>query len=197
MAGYFWDGSACTACSDSDCQTCSAASTCTKCISNFLVGGACDTCIDNNELKLYTTTTNTCGACIQNCDSCSDTSTCSKCHTGYYIKKSDSTSCIQHCNGNTQKIVGDYCYEVSDCSAVTNCLQCGSKNTCETGRCASGFYLAANGQCDSCDTGCLTCEDKYKCTTCDTPTYKLQASLKCVQVCDEGYFDTGSSIENY
>jgi proprotein convertase subtilisin/kexin type 5 len=182
----------CKACPP-NCSTCSTDSLiCDSCATGyFLLGTNCApntiNTIGFSQLKLDGFSY----ACqVSNCAEYLSCGKCTKCQNGFYVRKSDSHACLT-CDSNTQKVLGDYCYEVSDCG-ISNCLQCGSANTCEDNRCASRFFRAAAGHCEACTTGCLVCDDQSSCCTCDTPTYKLQVS-KCVLECHDGYYLSGES----
>jgi proprotein convertase subtilisin/kexin type 5 len=181
-----------------NCEECTSESVCITCSSGYLKaspgdycvsesdcinGQSCDENEENGPICQISQTTDLVTCDVENCLECLACGKCTKCQDPSYVSKSTS-QCVT-CSSDTQKIIGYYCYEVADCG-VSNCLQCGSTNTCEDNRCASKYFRTAGGLCESCTAGCLICEDQSSCCTCDTG-YKLQGS-KCVSECQDGFY---------
>jgi hypothetical protein len=204
---YVFSTSLAVACSgeyDTGTEKCMACPpNCVECVTDSIVCDCCEpgyyllgtNCVPENINSYGYTQINKDGSAytceIMNCVEYLACGKCSSCDANFYIRKSDSHSCVA-CTSDNQKIVSKFCYEISDCG-ISNCLQCGSPNTCEDNRCASRFFRTAGGHCESCTTGCLVCEDQSACCACDTGlSYKLQES-KCVLECHDGFYISGKS----
>jgi hypothetical protein len=192
----FNSNNVCDPCPD-NCDACSSSTVCTTCKTGYLKAVPGDYCVSTSDcsggLSCYEEDGTTCvisetlceNCSIDNCETCLVSGKCLKCSEGFYVRKSDSSACVETCNSITQLIVSDYCYAAADCG-VSNCLKCGSRNTCASGQCASGFFLLNSGQCSACDTDCTSCQDKSTCTVCGNS--KLLQNGKCVSSCTAGYY---------
>lgn len=148
-----------------NCKTCTfdatLAATCTDCTGAY-VWSATDTacvlcdpnctakkcdvagslkCNDGKCVAGYGTSSGTCAKCGVNCAECyAAAGTCEKCNSGYKVK-TDNKDCAM---------------------CISNCDFCTNGATCDTGRCASGYFFKSA-------TSCLACYSITNCKSCTSP----------------------------
>lgn len=142
-----WNSGTCKTCV-TGCETCSDGSTCSACAAGYWP---------------VATSTTTCASCGSNCVTCASATTCTKCKTGFYAKAGACTACTGNCNtcdGAGPKCDSGKCKLKYKRAADGNCVSCDQTKP--------GFWWDATttGSCTSCQSNCLTCQDKTKCQTC-------------------------------
>lgn len=191
--GTYKDSLSCVDC-DTKCTKCSgSASTCTECVSPYLLyNNQClASCLSDITIKVDTQ----CIDCDSNCKYCSGTTTtCTACDTDRVLQ---GTVCQVSCNSGYTTTSSS----LTTCVACSGCLTCsGSTTTCITcdpslylynsqclSSCPSGTYTNGN-ICSTCDSSCVTCEGAGSCTSCISE--KVMFGALCLSACPAGYEDT-------
>lgn len=160
---YYFDGSACVACS-SGCQTCRSADFCEIC-ENGQVSNGVGVCIAPSCDFLY------CGECS------ADNTACTTC----------SMRAFKAANGQCEKC-GEGCKQ---CTGATACTSCGDGNykpSPENGvcTCKDGFY-SSESKCLQCNEACQTCTGGTAgdCTACSEGWTRDEATGTCTPQCAE------------
>jgi len=168
---FYFDSVAgtCTACTDSDCETCSTAvGVCEKCSTGFFVEtDACSPC--NTDLS-------------EQCITCSeDGQTCNSCEEGFFVKENACVAC------STEKTNCLACN-----AAGTTCEKCEANYFLSAGsctKCASGTYSAIGAtECTACeDEGCAECSGAGEDTCSSCQAMYIPAGNACTK-CPNGQF---------
>jgi hypothetical protein len=178
--GYYQNTSnyQCSSC-PSNCLSCSNQSTCIVCSSYYYqyISSGAVSCVSNCPDMYYTPTvvdgTGQCGACGTNCYACVDGQTCTQCILSSYV------------------IVSGTCTPYN----CVHCLTCNNNNnTC--GQCLPSYYLFNNGCLASCPDSYYADNSTGQCLSCVTNCLLCEEANSCM-LCISGYiFVNGSSCEN-
>ncbi|CDO71899.1 hypothetical protein BN946_scf184940.g46 [Trametes cinnabarina] len=164
---------------------CSASGTCT-CPAGFN-GTSCETCAPGFFGP-------TCQACPADCTSCDDGMTGTGRCLQLAIKNAPSTcNCLNGvCN--------------SDGTCACNAGWTTGANGTSCAKCATGFFLNSDGNCEVCGLGCTQCADgNGECISCksgftqnandNTQCFAAQATTSTGTVCPDGSFSNGTSCQ--
>ncbi|CAG9329240.1 unnamed protein product [Blepharisma stoltei] len=205
-SGKYWDGSACQAC-EYPCKECSAATTCTACLSNSIAGlkqylynNDCYSDCPEGTLKSGLI----CVDCNSSCKECAvTTDTCISCNSSKYLYNGE---CLKECPADYTVQLGNVC---EDCSS--NCDTCKGTfdycTTCPTGKvlqgsscqtkCDTGYTTIGSGyECTACVGNCSACSGQtYYCTSCLNGLYLYQGN--CINSClDKSTVPVGNTCQN-
>ncbi|CAD8092786.1 unnamed protein product [Paramecium primaurelia] len=160
--------SQCSACTISNCLTCTGPTVCTTCQNGYFWQTSQYLQQPSNGSQ------GSCQPCMQGCQTCSNNQSCQTCFSGYYM--------VYPYSGI------NYCQLCSTVPAISNCLTCDTSQTAPHAQsliptcrsCPSGYYLYS-GKCVVCTGGCLACDADNSCTQCVSQGYAYdQANKKCV-----------------
>ncbi|CAD8182852.1 unnamed protein product [Paramecium pentaurelia] len=160
--------SQCSACTISNCITCTGPTVCTTCQNGYFWQTSQYLQQPSNGSQ------GSCQPCMQGCQTCSNNQSCQTCFSGYYM--------VYPYSGI------NYCQLCSTVPAISNCLTCDTSQTAPHAQsliptcrsCPSGYYLYS-GKCVVCTGGCLACDADNSCTQCVSQGYAYdQTNKKCV-----------------
>lgn len=187
-----------------ECKLCENASECRRC--SELNPAFCEDCYEsyfnNNGVcqhncpKGYFKSKKQCLKCPSGCIECSSENTCSKCTIGFFYKNG---LCSSDCGaGWAPDVYSSSCKKCFD----SRCAQCFAEdeNLCQ--KCLNGFklfenvcyakcplgYYDNNGFCVKCAKGCLDCESRESCRSCDYSRNLVMYEGKCVENCPAGFY---------
>ncbi|TNJ26950.1 High cysteine membrane protein [Giardia muris] len=166
-------GSTIPNCEQTDTDSVSGATICTKCSSGF--GPTADK--------------KSCTECQSNCLECTSDGVCTSCNTGFYISPTGKT-CLQSCGIYAVITAANACVCTSGKATDEGCVPayCGTDLDC-----LSGQFCNASHICDSCDTKCLSCAGtSSNCTSCASRHYLSEGACntgcQTTSDCPSGYY---------
>lgn len=209
----------CKAICPSHCTKCDQPTKCLECelpykLITFAGVTDCSDCIDNYRYDYDTHTCIELKCNFAHCKICKSDTECKTCDKTYEI---DENGGCDACTTGYEKDpnVEDFTCKKIDCSAIKQCIQCGSSSTiCE--RCRSPYVVDSKGGCDACEDGyekdpnseeftckqidcsaikhCNKCgSSSTTCEECQSP-YTVDENKQCNK-CIEGYFQDKDAQE--
>ena len=167
----------CVAC-NANCKSCTSATTCVACLSNFFLSSG------------------TCTRCPNNCDICTTATTCALCDAGFFRGTVNNVqTCYAQCPESffpqirTTPAATAIDPQPLLCTACAlNCLRCPSPTACSL--CSSGFFLTTGATCTAtcpdlsfADPISRTCLDR-----CPAGLVGVSTTKTCVATCPTGFF---------